>query len=52
MLPPTEIVQLKLKIERGNRVQVPKLIWWRFKLEISEVLEVRVSVVGLRFIKI
>lgn len=30
----------------GNRVQLPKLVRWRYKLESDKVLKVEVSVVG------
>ena len=32
--------------QKGNRVQIPKLIRWRFKMEPQQVLSVSVSVPG------
>jgi len=31
------------RLQRGNRVQVPVLVRWRFRLEAGEVLRVKVS---------
>jgi len=40
----TESVSFKAKVQRGNRVQVPRLIRWQFKLEPEQVLKVTVKV--------
>jgi bifunctional DNA-binding transcriptional regulator/antitoxin component of YhaV-PrlF toxin-antitoxin module len=32
--------------QKGNRVQVPKVVRWRFKLESTQLLKVTVNVVG------
>jgi len=33
-------------VQKGNRVQVPRLIRWQYKLESTQVLNVSVKVVG------
>ncbi len=45
-MPLTERVGFKARLQRGNRVQLPKLIRWRYKLESGQVLRVTVSVLG------
>jgi hypothetical protein len=45
-VPLTRAVEFKAVLQRGNRVQVPKLVRWEFKLESSQVLKVRVGPVG------
>lgn len=37
-------VSFKAVLQRGNRVQVPRLVRWQFKLEPAEVLRVTVTV--------
>jgi hypothetical protein len=45
-LPLTEKVTFKTKLQKGNRVQVPKLIRWQFKLEPSQVLKINVKILN------
>jgi bifunctional DNA-binding transcriptional regulator/antitoxin component of YhaV-PrlF toxin-antitoxin module len=33
-------------LQKGNHIQVPKLVRWEFRLESSQVLKVRVDLVG------
>jgi bifunctional DNA-binding transcriptional regulator/antitoxin component of YhaV-PrlF toxin-antitoxin module len=42
-VPLNEKVKFEAKLQRGNRVQIPKMVRWRFKLESFQVLEVTVS---------
>lgn len=44
-MPLTEIVSFKAVLQKGNRVQVPKLIRWQFKMEPTQVLKVSVTAV-------
>jgi len=46
-LPLTEKVTFKTMFQKGNRIQVPRRIRWRFKLDSEQVLKVSLSVVGL-----
>lgn len=46
-MPLTQKVTFKTMLQRGNRVQIPKLIRWQFKMEPSQVLKVGVCVVDL-----
>jgi len=46
-MPLTERVNFKTKLQRGNRVQIPKLVRWRFKLETDQILKVTASVFGV-----
>ena len=45
-LPLTEPVNFKSKLQKGNRIQVPKLIRWLFKLEPTQTLKVEVRPEG------
>ena len=40
----THHVSFKIVLEKGNRVQIPKIIRWQFKLEPDQVLRVGFSV--------
>ena len=46
-MPLTERVDFKAVLQKGNRVQLPKLVRWRFKLETSQVLKVTVTAVNV-----
>ena len=41
-MPLTEKVEFEARLQRRNRVQVPKLVRWRYKLEPNEILKVTV----------
>lgn len=43
-LPLSKEVSFKALLQCGNRVQVPRVVRWQFKLESSEVLRVTVKV--------
>jgi hypothetical protein len=45
-VPLIEVVSFKCALQKGNRVQVPKLLRWQFKLETTQVLKVTVNVSG------
>lgn len=47
-MPLTEAVSFKTRLQKGNRVQAPKPIRWRFKLETSQILKVPVHLVDVR----
>ena len=47
-MPLTCKVAFNRALQKGNRVQIPKLIRWRFKMEPQQVLSVSVSVPGSR----
>ena len=42
-MPLTEEVSFQAMLQRGNRLQVPRVVLWRFKLESDQVLKVTVS---------
>jgi hypothetical protein len=42
-MPLTVKVNFVTVLEKGNRLQIPKLIQWQFKMEQNQVLSVRVS---------
>jgi len=46
-VPLTERMDFKATLQKGNRVQLPKLVRWRFKLETSQVLKVTVTAVNV-----
>jgi hypothetical protein len=39
-------VSFEAVLQRGNRVQVPKLVRWQFKMDASQVLKVSVKEAG------
>ena len=45
-MPLTERVCFKTRLQRGNRVQVPKYVRWHYKLEPTQILEVTIRVLG------
>jgi hypothetical protein len=46
-MPLTGTVSFQTALEKGNRLQIPKLIQWQFKMERSQVLRVGVYGQGL-----
>jgi hypothetical protein len=42
-MPLTQKVTFKTVLQRGSRVQVPKLVRWQFKMETDQVLKVGVG---------
>ena len=42
-MPLTEKMSFQAMLQRGNRLQVPRVVRWRFKLESDQVLKVTVS---------
>ena len=46
-MPLTQKVTFKTMLQRGNRVQIPKLIRWQFKMEPNQVLKVGVNAIGI-----
>jgi len=47
-LPLTQSVTFKTMLQKQNRLQVPKLVRWKYRLESSEVLRVTVNIVGVQ----
>jgi hypothetical protein len=45
-LPLTESVSFKAALQRGNRVQIPRLFRWQHKMESDQVLKVNVKIEG------
>jgi len=46
LLPLTESVEFKTVLQKGNRIQVPKLVRWQFKMEPTQVLAISVGIEG------
>ena len=46
-MPLSQRVIFKTRLQKQNRLQVPKLVRWEYKLETSETLNVTVVVLGL-----
>jgi bifunctional DNA-binding transcriptional regulator/antitoxin component of YhaV-PrlF toxin-antitoxin module len=42
-MPLTRKVSFKTVLQRGNRIQLPKLVRWKYKLEQDQVLKVTVT---------
>jgi hypothetical protein len=42
-MPLTERVNFKTKLQKGNRIQVPQLLRWQFKIETNQLLNVGVN---------
>ena len=45
-MPLTEIALFKAKLENRNRIQIPSLLRWRYKMEQGELLKANVRVFG------
>lgn len=45
-MPLTQKVSFKTVLQRGNRVQVPKLVRWQFKMDTEQVLKVTMDAVN------
>ena len=43
-MPLNQKVTFQAILEKGNRVQIPKIIMWKFKMEQEQLLEVGVSI--------
>lgn len=43
----TRLVTFKAVLQKGNRVQIPRLIRWQFKLEPEQVLKATVAIEGI-----
>jgi hypothetical protein len=41
-VPLTESVDFKVVLQRGNRIQIPRLIRWQYRMEPDQVLKVKV----------
>jgi len=46
-LPLAQEISFKTVLQKGNRVQVPKLVRWQFKLDTEQVLKVTVNAVNV-----
>ncbi len=46
-MPLTQKVTFQTVLEKRNRIQVPKMIRWQFKLEPSQILKVGVNAIDL-----
>jgi hypothetical protein len=42
-LPLTESVSFKAVLQKGNRVQIPRLVRWQFKLEPTQILNIQIE---------
>ena len=45
-MPLTELASFKTKLENRNRIQIPNLLRWRYKMEPSELLKANVRIFG------
>jgi hypothetical protein len=46
-VPLTQKVSFKTMLQKGNRVQVPKVVRWQFKMDTEQVLKVSVHAVNV-----
>ena len=46
MLPLSEKVKFKTVLQKGNRIQIPKKVRWRFKMDTEQLLNVTVNAVN------
>lgn len=46
-MPLTEHVEFKTILQKGDRLQVPKLVRWKYKLESTQTLKVSVLATGV-----
>jgi len=47
LMPLTEPVSFKTVLQKGNRIQLPKLVRWKYKLEQDQVLKVSVRALNV-----
>lgn len=45
-MPLTESVSFKAVLQKGNRIQIPRLLRWQFKLEPTQIFEIQVTLEG------
>ncbi len=45
-MPLTDKVSFETRLQKGNRIQVPKLVRWRYKLESKQILIVSLHATG------
>ena len=45
-MPLTQPVSFKTMLQRGNRIQLPKVVRWKYKLEQNQLLRVSLTAVG------
>ena len=45
-MPLTESVSFKAILQKGDRIQIPRLLRWQFKLEPTQILEIQVTLEG------
>lgn len=45
-MPITDSVSFKAVLQKGNRIQIPRLVRWQYKLEPTQVLNITVEVEG------
>jgi hypothetical protein len=50
-LPLTENVTFNTRLQRGNRVQIPKYVRWAYQLETTQILKATIKVIKLWAIK-
>ena len=46
-MPLTQKVTFQTVIEKGNRIQIPKIIRWQFKIESTQILKVGINAIDL-----
>jgi bifunctional DNA-binding transcriptional regulator/antitoxin component of YhaV-PrlF toxin-antitoxin module len=46
-MPLTEYISFKTVLQKGNRIQLPKLVRWKYKLEQDQVLKVSVTTLNV-----
>jgi hypothetical protein len=46
-VPLTEKVNFKTVLQKGNRIQLPKLVRWKYKLEPDQVLKVTITAANI-----
>lgn len=42
-MPLTESVSFKAVLQKGNRIQIPRLVRWQFKLEPTQILNIQIE---------
>ena len=46
-MPLTETARFKIQLQSGNRFQVPTIVRWKYKLEISQTLQVEIKIADM-----
>ena len=50
-MPLTETARFNTHLQNGNRFQIPNIVRWRYKLEVTQPLNVEVQIIGVMCVR-